>query len=280
MRLQAVAKGGTYPAKRRPCRGCTAGFRGVPRWAAACRGPQQSKPAWWWSAHSPRYASRDGVMDMAGNVGQWCSDWYEEYTPQAQTDPSRPSPETTGSSGAVPGVGTATVRRCHPSRVQQPELPRPNLFDHGFRVVLPEAGAGKKSGLSALSGQTKRKPEEGVSDPCPSQKTRFGERREANVRRRREHEGPGTIVVTEQTGTAMGSKQSRRMEPMTLSQKGFCQDGRLDRGFWSSHVSSLLEPLPQTPCTFGWCPAAVLPSPNAFFVPTRTISFFPLVTAA
>ncbi len=31
---------------------------------------------------------------------------------------------------------------------------------------------------------------------CPSQKTRFGERREANVRRRGEQEGPGTNAVT------------------------------------------------------------------------------------
>ena len=35
----------------------------------------------------PKGASRDGVMDMAGNVTEWCSDYFNPYTPEEKTDP-------------------------------------------------------------------------------------------------------------------------------------------------------------------------------------------------
>lgn len=35
----------------------------------------------------PKGASRDGVMDLAGNVSEWCSDYFNPYTPDAKTDP-------------------------------------------------------------------------------------------------------------------------------------------------------------------------------------------------
>ena len=32
-----------------------------------------------------------GIYDMTGNVGEWCSDWYDFYSSVAQTDPTGPA---------------------------------------------------------------------------------------------------------------------------------------------------------------------------------------------
>ena len=39
----------------------------------------------------PRGATPDGVHDLAGNVRQWCLDWYERYEDASQEDPSGPA---------------------------------------------------------------------------------------------------------------------------------------------------------------------------------------------
>ena len=32
-----------------------------------------------------------GIYDMSGNVNEWCSDWFGDYTKEAQTNPQGPA---------------------------------------------------------------------------------------------------------------------------------------------------------------------------------------------
>ena len=86
----------------------------------------------------PAGASRDGVMDMAGNVAEWCSDWYQMYGEGARTDPleSRESHSRVirGGSWGYYGHSQRAADREFNSQVY------PGYIFVGFRVAVPEAG--------------------------------------------------------------------------------------------------------------------------------------------
>jgi len=90
----------------------------------------------------PAGASRDGVMDMAGNVCEWVNDWFQPYTGESKTDPhvwDAPSRYRSirGSSFGYYGK---------PLHVSDREFQNPNYGGYiyiGFRVVLPENGMRK-----------------------------------------------------------------------------------------------------------------------------------------
>ena len=80
------------------------------QWEYAARGGNKSKGytysgsneiddvAWYWEnsyyiTHPVKTKAPNelGIYDMTGNVGEWCSDWYDFYSSVAQTDPTGPA---------------------------------------------------------------------------------------------------------------------------------------------------------------------------------------------
>ena len=74
-----------------------------------------------------------GIYDMAGNVGEWTSDWYGLYTEEAQTNPTGPA---TGSARVVRGGSWDQAWRMNRVTYRYEGFPTSANINIGLRLAL------------------------------------------------------------------------------------------------------------------------------------------------
>jgi sulfatase modifying factor 1 len=79
-------------------------------------------------------ANAYGLFDMHGNVWEWCSDWYDDYSTSPQTDPKGPS---SGSQRVYRGGSWYNNADGCRNAFRSYDTPAYRFISLGFRLVTP-----------------------------------------------------------------------------------------------------------------------------------------------
>ena len=135
-------EGRTYPwGNDRPAAGKHGNFAGARTLDIDPRLPAQVQTGVMVAGSYPAGASRDGVMDLAGNVAEWCSDWYAPYADKPQTNPCVHEPAPAIHNRVIRGGSWGYYglsQRCADREFNNPQYG--GYIYLGFRVAIPEAG--------------------------------------------------------------------------------------------------------------------------------------------
>ena len=121
-------------------------------WEYAARGGNKSRGykysgsnkvydvAWYWDNSSgethpvgTKSPNELGIYDMSGNVWEWCSDWYSDYSALSQTNPTGP---TTGSNRVLRGGNWfSNAQGCRVAS-RGNDSPYFGRYYYGFRLAL------------------------------------------------------------------------------------------------------------------------------------------------
>ena len=94
----------------------------------------------------PLGATPEGICDLAGNVWEWCADWFGVYEAEPVANPRGPEE---GSARVVRGGGwTGPARGCRPAH-RGAVGPSGRDRDLGFRLLLSPPGQGAEPGVEA-----------------------------------------------------------------------------------------------------------------------------------
>lgn len=90
-----------------------------------------------------------GLYDLAGNIWEWCGDWWDKFTAQAEVDPTGP---VNGSSRVLKGGSYFDSARYLRASARPGSGPDARLGFYGFRVVWSESDQGATRVLDVRGG--------------------------------------------------------------------------------------------------------------------------------